>query len=268
MNTKLISSLQNPLVKDLVKLSQKSQERKNSKRFIVEGVREVSLALLAGVKLHHLFICDDIYHEDAEYPVDLSKYQSCLVNVTPAVYAKLAYRSGVEGIIGVMENFDTRLHSFSLSSNPLCIVLESVEKPGNLGAILRTADAAGVDGVIICDPSTDVFNPNVIRASLGCVFSVKVSVCSTGEYFEWAKEHSITNMLASVQAERSYHMADMSKPLALVFGTEADGLSPIWYNATTEKLKIPMQGRIDSLNVSASVAILVFEAKRQRLQRL
>jgi RNA methyltransferase, TrmH family len=264
MEFKLISSLQNPLVKDVVKLSQKSNERKTAGLFVVEGIREVSLALQSGIKVRHLFICEHIYKSDDSYPIEIGKYPTAMVKVNPEVYAKIAYRGSAEGILAIFESFDTKLQNLNASENSIFIVLESVEKPGNLGAILRTADAAGVDGVIICDPQTDVFNPNVIRSSLGCLFTVKIAVCDRDEYFRWATTLKLSTKLASVQATDYYYKSDLKGPLSLVFGTEAEGLSADWYEHAHEKLKIPMEGMIDSLNVAASVAIMVFEAKRQR----
>jgi RNA methyltransferase, TrmH family len=264
MEVKLISSLQNPLVKDLVKLSQKSNERKTSGLFVVEGVREVSLATQAGISVRHLLLCDDIYQKDECYPIIPEHFSRSLVKVTPEVYAKIAYRGNAEGVMAVMESFDTSLENLKVFQNSLFIVLESIEKPGNLGAILRTADAAGVDGVIICDAQTDIFNPNVIRSSLGCLFSVKIAICDREKYFEWAKNMKLSTKLASVQATNPYYKANLKGGISMVFGTEAGGLSPAWYEHAFEGLKIPMEGMIDSLNVAASVAIMVFEAKRQR----
>jgi RNA methyltransferase, TrmH family len=263
MDSRYISSPQNPLVKEVVKLTQKAGERRMKGSFVAEGVREVSLALKAGIRLKYLFLCEDIYSEDKNYPVNFPP-QPQLMRVSREVYSKMAYRGNAEGIMAMLEVFDTSLEQLQVSASPLFLVLESVEKPGNLGAILRTADAAGVDAVIICDPQTDVFNPNVIRSSLGCLFSVKVAICDTQDYFRWAAENKIKTMLASVQASQPYYEADMKQPLALIFGTEADGLSAIWYKSENIAITIPMEGQIDSLNVSASAAILVFEARRQR----
>ncbi len=266
MENKYISSLQNPVVKEVVKLQQKVAARRSSGLFVVEGVREVSQAILAGVRVENIFLCEEIFTNDTFYPIDLQNPTQVITRVSPAVYERMAYRGKAEGILAVMQNFDTSLLEVRLSAQPLVMVLESVEKPGNLGAILRTADAAGVDAVIICDPQTDIFNPNVIRSSLGCLFSVKVAVCNANDYFDWADIHDITTMIASVQGNVPYYQTDMTRPLALVFGTEADGLSKIWYEKSSYYLNIPMAGKIDSLNVSATAAIIVFEGVRQRSQ--
>lgn len=264
MEGKYISSLQNAVVKEVVKLQQKVAERKKSGLFVVEGVREVSLAIRAGLRVENLFLCEELYGEDSLYPVELQNPAQVITRVSPAIYQKIAYRGNAEGILAIVQKFNAGLGEVTLSSKPLVLVLESVEKPGNLGAILRTADAAGADAVIICDPQTDIFNPNVIRSSLGCLFSVKIAVCNTAEYFSWAEKHKISTMIASVQGNVPYYQPDMTRGLALVFGTEADGLSRIWYENTHHHLTIPMAGKIDSLNVSASAAIMVFEAVRQR----
>ncbi len=264
MKTKQISSLQNTLVKEIVKLQQKARERKKTGLLVAEGQREISLALQANLKLRDMLVCEELYVEDPHYPVALHKYQDNLTGVSPEIYSRIAYRGTTEGILAVFEVFDTALQSLQLSDLPLLLVLEAVEKPGNLGAILRTADAAGVDAVIICDPQTDVFNPNVIRSSLGCVFTVKIATCTTSEYLEWADDKGIINAIASLQVRQSYFDIDMKRPLAIVLGTESDGLSSIWYEKAREKIRIPMAGKIDSLNVSVSAAVLVYEALRQR----
>ncbi len=267
MESKYISSLSNPLIKEVVKLQQKAAERKRSGLFVVEGVREVSLAIQAGLRIEHIFLCEELFTNDSLYPVDIQSPAQVITRVSPAVYEKIAYRGNTEGVLAIVQKFDVSLNEVSLSPQPLVVVLESVEKPGNLGALLRTADAAGADAVIICDPRTDIFNPNVIRSSLGCVFSVRMVVCTAVEYFAWARKQGITTMIASVQGHVPYYQPDLTQPIALVFGTEANGLSDTWYKNSNDYLRIPMAGKIDSLNVSASAAIMVFEAVRQRLQR-
>ena len=263
MGERYIDSLSNPLIKKVVKYQQKSSERKKDGLFVIEGVREVSLACQSGVEIISLFICDDYYSDNKEYPINKEKAKE-LISVSAAAYNKMAYRAGTEGTLAIARQFDTSLERLQLSPMPLLVVIESLEKPGNLGAILRTADAAGVDGLIICDQHTDIFNPNAIRSGLGCIFSVKVAVSSREEYFKWSLQQGISTMIASVQATMPYYDASYTKPVALAFGTEANGLSPHWYEFSGEHLKIPMAGRIDSLNVSVSAAILIFEAVRQR----
>lgn len=261
----MISSLQNPLVKQVVKLQQKASERKQRNQFITEGVREVSLAMQAGIKPGILCICPDIFSPDKSYPIDTQQYMEQVRYVSTEVYSKMAYRQDVEGILMIANKYQLLLSNIKLTDNPLIIVLESVEKPGNLGAILRTADAVNADAVIVCDHQTDIFNPNVIRSSLGCVFTRQITICRSEDFIEWASQRQIKTLVASVQAKEYYFEKDMTNGVALIFGAEARGLSELWYKHADERVRIPMQGKIDSLNVSVSVAVMVFEAQRQRL---
>ena len=186
--------------------------------------------------------------------------------VSDRVYEKIACRGGTEGVVAVMRAREISLQELHLSPAPLILVLESVEKPGNLGAVLRTADAAGADAVLVCDPLTDLYNPNLIRASLGAVFSVPTVACTSEEACAWLKAHGITILTAQLQDSRPYYETDMVRASALVFGTEDKGLSAFWRERADAHIRIPMAGRMDSLNVSVSAAILAFEAVRQRNQ--
>lgn len=264
MSETIISSLQNTLVKQVVKLQQKAQERKKQEVFVVEGRRECALALKAGNEPLEVFYCPELFAPMPEYPVDLKKYNGKVRQVSRAVYNKMAYRQDSEGVLMTFSFFSTQLTAIQPKANPLILALEGVEKPGNLGAILRTADAASADAVVICDPLTDVFNPNVIRSSLGCCFTQQIAVCKPEEFRLWCQQNNIRIMIASVQSDHYYFNANLNQPLAMVFGTESQGLSQQWYQWANEKLKIPMLGSIDSLNVSASAAIMTFEAVRQR----
>lgn len=260
----LISSPQNPKIKNLVKL-QKPQERRKQKLTVIEGFRELTIALSAGFEPETVFYCKelgDVHSVPSPEAIGIS--DRAVLEVTKDVFQKVAYREGSDGYIAVGQAKELTLESIQISDNPLIIVLESVEKPGNLGAILRTADAAQVDAVIVCDPKTDLFNPNVIRSSIGCVFTTQVAACSSEEAYQWLKKSHITIYSAALTAEKFYHETDLSKPAAIVMGTEADGLSEFWLTKADAQIKIPMQGKIDSLNVSTSCAVLVFEAKRQR----
>jgi TrmH family RNA methyltransferase len=184
--------------------------------------------------------------------------------VSPPVYEKMAYREGTEGIIAVVKTKAHHLNGLTLREHPLIVVLERVEKPGNLGAILRTAEAAGVDAVIVCDPLTDLYNPNLIRASIGGVFSVPTAVCTSKECIAFLKEHKIRILTAQLQDSYDYYDYDMRGATAIVMGTESTGLSQQWREAADVHIRIPMLGRLDSLNVSVSAAILMYEAVRQR----
>ena len=258
-----ISSLQNPVIKNVVKLS-KSKERKEQQLFVIEGARELSLARAGGYQVESVYVLRDMFAK-TKYPDVLAGIDdSRIFDISQAVFEKIAYRENSDGIIALAK---PKLHSIEqlrVSENPFVIVLESVEKPGNLGAILRTADAAAVDAVIVCDPQTDLYNSNVIRSSVGTVFSVQTAVCSSQEAFDWLERHHIASFAAELQASEFYQTVDFRGPSAIVMGTEADGLTDFWLRHAKKRIKIPMRGKIDSLNVSVSTAILTFEAMRQR----
>ena len=266
-----ITSLQNQLVKDIVRLQQKPAERRRSGLFVAEGRREVSLALSAGIRSVRLLLCPDIYMEDPAYPLPVPERQTHPVTtVSRTVYNKLAWRKDAEGVLLVGEQGDMSLKNLSLPESPLLLVIEGVEKPGNLGAILRTADAAGADALIVTDSRTDIYNPNVIRSSLGCLFSVPVVSCSNHEAIQWLtraenwKGTVPVIFSALLQTSIPYDEADMTGPTALVFGAEDKGLSDEWRAVSHQHIRIPMAGKIDSLNLAASAAILAFEVVRQR----
>jgi TrmH family RNA methyltransferase len=247
MEENIITSVQNARVKHVVALQQKSSLRREEGLFVVEGQREIEHCIACGYEVVELFKRDE--------------------NVTPQVYEKMAYRGSTEGIIAVAKCKD---HSLSILSpltshhSPLIIVLERVEKPGNLGAILRTAEAAGVDAVIVCDPLTDLYNPNLIRASIGGVFNVPTAVCTSEECIAFLKANGIKILTAQLQDSYEYYDYDMTQATAIVMGTESTGLTQQWREAADAHIRIPMLGRLDSLNVSVSAAILMYEAVRQR----
>ncbi len=258
----MITNLQNPRVKNIVKLQKKPSERKSQNTFVIEGKRELSLAQQSRFDIREIYLCDDIYKEDSSYPVNIESVS--VIHISTEVYNKIAYRENSEGIIGLANNKETALKDINLSSNPLLLVLETVEKPGNLGAVLRTADAAGVDAVIVCDIKTDLYNPNVIRSSLGCIFSNQIIICDSKELIKWLTKKQIAVFAAMPGSKTPYFKIDYTKPSAFVFGAEAEGLSQQWSEAPIQKIEIPMAGKIDSLNVSVSVAIVTYEALRQR----
>jgi TrmH family RNA methyltransferase len=259
-----ITSLQNNRIKNIHKLSAKSKERKEQGLFILEGARELSLALSGNYRLESVYICPSLF-EKTDYPEVLSSIpESILFEVTEAVFQKIAYRESSDGLLAVVKSRSHTLSGLKLPDNPFIILLEAVEKPGNLGAILRTADAAGADAVIVCDPLTDIYNPNVIRSGVGCLFTVQVAVCSNREALDYLKQRHIRTFAAELTANQWYHNSDFTGPSAIVMGTEAAGLTSFWLNNADVRIKIPMRGVIDSLNVSVSTAILTFEAQRQR----
>lgn len=258
--TEYIASSANPKFKRLIALLQKSSERRESALFTVEGVREISHCIEAGYKPDCIFFCPDIVSEEA-LP------QCRHFALSAGLYAKAAYREGTEGAIGVFQAIEHPLSGLHLKDNPLIAVLESVEKPGNLGAVLRTCDAAGADALIICDPRTDLYNPNLIRASIGAVFTVPTAVCTTAQAITFLKSKGIRILTAQLQDSSLYYDCPMTKGTAIVMGTEATGLSDKWRQAADAHIRIPMLGKLDSLNVSVSAAILLYEAVRQRNDR-
>ena len=260
----IITSLQNPRVKEVTALQNSSSLRREKGLFVVEGLREVERCVESGFRLRSVFCCPALCRHLPTLSEGVRVFE-----VSEAVYGKMAYRGGTEGIVAVVcgSAQDRSLEALDrngLGDNPLIVVVESVEKPGNLGAMLRTADAAGVSAVIVCDSRTDLYNPNLIRASLGGVFTRSIAVCSSEVAIAWLKNHGISILTAQLQDSGLYYDTDMTRPTALVFGAEADGLSDIWRQAADAHIRIPMLGGIDSLNVSASMAVLCYEALRQR----
>lgn len=270
MRTESITSAQNPKIKALLELQEKSKARTRTGLFVVEGRRELQHCIEAGFEPHTLFICRDIITEK-EFDRILGAIEEnftgmmCpIIEISRQLYDKIAYRGGTEGIIAELHCKDMGLESLELKENPLVVVLESVEKPGNLGAVLRSADASGADAVIVCDPLTDLYNPNLIRSSIGAIFTVPVATATSEDAIRWLKERGIRIYTAQLQDSEWYYDTDMTGGTAIVMGTEATGLTDIWRKAADAHIKIPMLGRLDSLNVSVSAAILMFEAVRQR----
>ena len=260
MSTEIITSNQNPKIKILNKLYAKSSFRKSEGLFIVEGEREVKRAINSGYQVENIFYCPEVGHtQNPRIQVDSEK----ITYIGQSIFENLAYREFSDGVIALFKSQIHRLEDLKLSENPLIIVVETVEKPGNLGAIFRTADAAKVDAIIVCDPKTDLYNPNVIRSSVGCLFSVPFATGSSEEVFEWLKNNKISMYGASLKASDLYSTIDFKMPSAIVVGSEAGGLSEFWLKNTTQ-IKIPMNGIADSLNVSVSCAVIIFEAVRQR----
>jgi RNA methyltransferase, TrmH family len=258
-----ITSLQNTRVKDVVKLH-RSRTRKERNLMVVEGAREILMAGASGLIIEYLMVCPAFFPEPAQPEVVKLLDAHRFFEVNTQIFSKMAYREQSDGLLAVMHASRKNLSDLKLAVNPLLLVLESVEKPGNLGAVLRTADAAAVDAVIICDPLTDIYNPNVIRSSIGCVFSKQIVACTSAEAFEWLQKNAIESVAASLSAEVPHYESDFRKSIAFIMGTEADGLSDFWLKHSNTRVKIPMMGKTDSLNVSVSAAILVYEALRQR----
>lgn len=259
---KQITSVQNPFIKSLVQLQEKAKSRKQTGTFLIEGKREIELALKGNYELETVLFLPEIISE--EQINKLTNQQLNVIEISKDVYQKLAYRDSTEGIIAVAKSKSLQLSDLKLKKNPLILVLESIEKPGNIGAMLRTADAANIDAVIIANPKSDIYNPNNIRSSVGCVFTNQIAVCTTEEAIAFLKENNIAIYSATLQNSNEYHKESYSSATALVVGTEATGVSQTFRDNSTQNIIIPMQGEIDSMNVSVAAAILLFEAKRQR----
>ena len=298
MRVETITSAQNPKIKQLLLLQEKSKARREQGLFVVEGARELSHCLEAGYTVKTIFVCpaivggftaEGIVSQIASAllrPLPLatpagpsllsgrgwpeicdttpSAVEPLVIELPEQLYRKVAYRESTEGIIAEVEYKTLGLKDLQLPENPLIMVLESVEKPGNLGAVLRSADAAKADAVLICDPLTDLYNPNLIRASIGAIFTVPTVAVSSEEAIAFLQARGIQILTAQLQDSSLYYDVDMTRGTALVMGTESTGLTPLWRKAATSHIRIPMLGRLDSLNVSVSAAILLFEAVRQR----
>lgn len=288
MRIETITSAQNRKVKELLTLVEKSKARSAAGLFVVEGQRELGHCLDAGFIPETLFICGEVMAvqnnavngaktghlaENIEGKDGLdalvAKAEALnprlgVVQIPAFLYEKVAYRGSTEGIIAEVHSVPRSLEDLRLGESPLVMVLESVEKPGNLGAVLRSADAAGADAVIVCDPLTDIWNPNLIRSSVGAVFSVPVAVCTSADAIAFLKKHGIRILTAQLQDSEWYYDTDMTGATALVMGTESTGLTQAWRDSADAHIKIPMLGRLDSLNVSVSAAVLLYEAVRQR----
>jgi TrmH family RNA methyltransferase len=257
----VITSLQNKKVKQIVKLHN-ARERVSKNCFIIEGMRELSVAIAADYNVLDLLICEQLI--TTEYRTLLAKYNIVYDTVSLDVFQKMAYRDNSDGIIAICEPRYLSFDDIKLSDNPIVIVLDSIEKPGNIGAILRTADAANIDAVLICNTKSDIYNPNTIRSSIGCVFSRQIVVCSRTDASRWLHEKGISIFATSLNTDYHHYDADFTIPSAIVMGEESCGLTDYWLKAAHRRIKIPMLGRADSLNVSVSTAIITFEAIRQR----
>ena len=258
---KQITSIQNPFIKSLVLLQEKAKNRKQTGTFLIEGKREIALAIKGGYQIETLLFLPEICPEtEARKTSKTGEF----IEINAPVYQKLAYRDTTEGILAVAKTKSLQLNDLQLSENPLLLIAEAPEKPGNIGALLRTADAAKLDAVIIANPKSDLYNPNIVRSSVGCLFTNQIATGTTAEIIAFLKERNINFYCATLQNSTSYHTQDYTKPTALVVGTEATGLTQEWRDAATQNIIIPMQGEIDSMNVSVAAAILIFEAKRQR----
>jgi len=259
-----ITSLTNPRVKAAVRLRDR-REREETGLTIVDGAREVLRALDAGVRVRTAFLAPDLVRSpDGHAVADRLAHRETTIEVSAEVLAKVAFGDRSDGIVAIVETPRLSLEDLVLTADPLVVVVEGVEKPGNLGAILRSADGAGVDAVVVADPLTDAFNPNAVRASIGTIFAVPLVTATSEETRTWLRGRGIRVVATIVEASVRYTAADLVGPLAVVLGSEAEGLGPAWRTPDVTAISIPMAGIADSLNVSVAAAVVLFEAVRQR----
>ena len=244
-------------------MQEKAKARKQTGTFLIEGKREIELAIKGNYEIETILFLTDLVSKNQIIEIS-NNLTIDLIEISKEVYQKLAYRDTTEGILAIAKIKSLQLSDLKLSNNPLILVAESPEKPGNIGALLRTADAANLDAVIIANPKSDLYNPNIVRSSVGCLFTRQIATGSTSEIIAFLKARKINFYCATLQNSTSYHTQDYTTPTAIVVGTEATGLSKEWRDNATKNIIIPMQGEIDSMNVSVAAAILIFEAKRQR----
>jgi len=258
-----ITSLQNPLIKQIQKLD-KSRERKKQNLIPVEGLRECRLAVDGSFEIEKILYCSEYISEIAlQKELNLSKITPC-IDIAPQIFDTLVYRKGIVNSLALIKPKDYSFDDIDLSKNLLLLVIDSVEKPGNLGAMLRTCDAAGVDAIIVCDPQTDVYNPNCIRASLGAVFTKKIIVTNAENCIDWLKTNSVNTFVTYLESAQNYTLENFTKPTAIVVGSEAYGIKDLWLNSGFKNIIIPQFGKVDSMNVANSAAIVIYEAIRQR----
>jgi TrmH family RNA methyltransferase len=261
----LLTSTANPRVRAAAGLRER-RERDRTGLTLVDGARELRRALEAGAQVTEAFVCEALLAgPDARVVLDLLRATHATVQpVSEAVLEKLAFGERAEGIVAVVTTPALDLDGLALPDDPLVVVVEGIEKPGNIGAILRSADGAGADALIVAGPRTDPYNPNAIRASAGTIFSLPQAAASTADVVAWLRGRGLRIVAARVEADRLYTDADLTGPLAVVVGSEAEGLSAAWSGPDVTAVRLPMLGRADSLNVSVSAAVLLYEARRQR----
>ncbi len=260
-----ITSVQNSRVKNAIRLRDGRQRRLQG-RILIDGLREIDRAVTAGIAIREVFFCAAPQPSEAA-AVLIARLRATgaeLLEVTERVFGKLAFGQRTEGVLAVAEPPTTELATLRLPENPLVAVLEGIEKPGNVGAALRSADGAGVDAVVVADPRTDLFNPNAIRASLGTIFSLPVREATGPEALAWLRQRRLNVVAARVDGSVPYTEIDFRRPTAIVLGSEAEGLSPLWHEKDIAAARLPMLGLADSLNISVAAAVLFYEAQRQR----
>jgi len=265
VNNEVIQSPHNPRVKNLVRL-RNARQRHRQGFFLIEGYRENNRAISQGLTLQTLYYCPENFKaNDAKGIIDRAASKGVeIFRLSPLAFAKCSHRENPDGLLAVAPIWETKLEDVRFAASALLLVVESVEKPGNLGNLIRTADAAGADALIVTDPVADIFNPNVIRNSQGALFGFPVVVCDNESALAWLKKKGIQILATSPTAAEEYWRADFKAAVAIAVGSEKDGLSDFWLNKTTHRIKMPMAGNSDSLNVNVAAAIALFEAVRQR----
>lgn len=267
--TEHLSSMQNPRIKQLVKLRDRS-EREETDKFLIEGYRELLRAVDSNFPIDTLFICPELFlGSNEKFLIERMQIKGIqVINCTKPVFEKISYRDRPDGLIGLAPQRHLALNDFNkiLINNPapFLVVAEAIEKPGNLGTILRSSDAVGLDGLIVCDRCTDIHNPNVVRASVGTLFTVPVAETKGDETLKWLKANKIAIVAATPSAEKEFTQVDLTGPIAIAVGTEQLGLSKRWMNEADIQVRIPMNGIADSLNVAMATTLLLYEAQRQR----
>lgn len=258
----IITSVQNPRIKQLVRLKDR-RDRDETDLFLIEGYRELLRAQEAGVPIETLYICPELFLGTNERQL-IHACNTTVIECDPHVFKKISYRDRPDGLIAVAPQMHKNLNDLNLSANPLLVIAEAIEKPGNLGTILRSSDAVGVDAVVVCDRCTDIHNPNVVRASVGTLFTIPVLEAGGEETLKWLKDRGIKVVAATPAAQHNYTEVDLTGPVAIAVGTEQLGLSPLWMQQADIQVRIPMRGVADSLNVSIATSLLLYETLRQR----
>jgi len=243
---------------------EKSKVRKYLGLTAIEGEKEIEMAMVAGIEFQTIFFLKELANNDLLIKIERKYPGAEFISLSKDLFTKISYRESTGGFLVVAKTLVKTLETLKLPKNPLILIIEAVEKPGNLGAILRTADAANVDAVVCCNLPSDVYNPNVIRSSLGTVFTVPLAIANNAETMAWLKQHKIVTYCTNLHKAKDYHLQNYTQGCAIVMGTEASGVSSEWINFANQNIKIPMLGKIDSINVSVATAIVVYEAKRQR----
>lgn len=262
-----LTSGQNAKIKQLIGLKER-RDRDESGLFLIEGYRELKRAADADIHIHSLFICPDLFLGSNE-PELIKQIGTEVYTLPPHLFEKISYRDRPDGLIAIAHQMKLGLKDLHpKNKRPFYVVAESIEKPGNLGTILRSADGVGADGVIVCDRCTDIYNPNVVRASVGTLFTLPVVEAKGSDAFLWLKDKKIKVVAATPAANAEYTEVDLTGPIAIVVGTEQLGLSDLWMQAADIQVKIPMKGVADSLNVATATTLLLYEALRQRKHHL